>query len=96
MKMATYKLVLYVAGTSSKSLEAFSNLKKICEEYLKSKYSIEVIDLQKNPTLAKDDQIVAIPTLVRKLPPPMKKIIGDLKNKERVLVGLNIVGPVKL
>ena len=96
MKMATYKLVLYVAGTSSKSLEAFSNLKKICEEYLKSKYSIEVIDLQKNPTLAKDDQIVAIPTLVRKLPPPMKKIIGDLKNKERVLVGLNIVGPVKV
>ena len=95
MKKSSFKLVLYVAGTTPKSLEAFSNLKMICEEYLKSQYSIDVVDLLKNPTLAKGDQIVAIPTLVRKLPPPLKKIIGDLKNKERVLVGLNIVGPVK-
>jgi len=91
MKKAGYKLVLYVAGATPKSLEAFANLKKICNEYLKGQYSIDVIDLLKNPKLAKGDQIVAIPTLVRKLPPPLKKIIGDLSNKERVLVGLNII-----
>lgn len=91
MKKAAYKLVLYVAGTTPKSLDAFANLKKICEEYLKEQYSIEVVDLIKNPKLAKGDQIVAIPTLVRKLPPPLKKIIGDLSNKEKVLVGLNII-----
>lgn len=88
--MKTFKLILYVAGTTPKSLLAFSNLKKICEEYLKGQYIIEIIDLVKNPQLAKGDEIVAIPTLVRKLPPPLKKIIGDLSNKERVLVGLNI------
>ncbi len=87
----SWKLKLYVAGTTPKSLEAFSNLKNICEEYLKGQYSIEIVDLLENPRLAKGDQIVAIPTLVRKLPPPLKKIIGDLSNKERVLVGLNIV-----
>lgn len=91
MKNTKYKLVLYVAGTTPKSLEAFSNLKKICDEYLKGQYSINVIDLIKNPKLAKGDQIVAIPTLVRKLPPPLKKIIGDLSSKNRVLVGLNII-----
>ena len=91
MKRASYKLILYVAGTTPKSLEAFANLKKICDEYLKGQYSISVVDLLKNPKLAKGDQIVAIPTLVRKLPPPLKKIIGDLSNKEKVLVGLNII-----
>jgi circadian clock protein KaiB len=91
MKKSKIKLVLYVAGTTPKSLEAFSNLKKICEEYLKGQYSIDVVDLIKNPRLAKGDQIVAIPTLVRKLPSPLKKIIGNLSNKEKVLVGLNII-----
>ncbi len=89
--MKSWKLKLYVAGPSTKSLDAFGNLKKICEEYLKGKYDIEIIDLLKNPKLAKGDQIVAIPTLVRRLPQPLKKIIGDLSNKERVLVGLNII-----
>jgi circadian clock protein KaiB len=91
MKKSKFKLLLYVAGATPKSLEAFSNLKKICEEYLMGQYSIDVVDLIKNPRLAKGDQIVAIPTLVRKLPPPLKKIIGDLSNKEKVLVGLNII-----
>lgn len=91
MKKAAYKLVLYVAGATPKSIEAFANLKRICDEYLEGEYSIETVDLLKNPRLAKGDQIVAIPTLVRKLPPPLKKIIGDLSNKEKVLVGLNIV-----
>lgn len=95
MKKTTYKLILYVAGSTPKSLEAFTNLKKICDEYLKGKYSIKEVDLLKNPRLAKGDQIVAIPTLVRKLPPPLKKIIGDLSNKKKVLVGLNIVGKGK-
>ncbi len=86
-----YQLRLYVAGQTPKSIKAFANLKKICEEHLKGRYSIEVIDLIENPQLAKGDQILAIPTLVRKLPPPIRKIIGDLSNTERVLVGLNIV-----
>jgi circadian clock protein KaiB len=86
-----YKLSLYVAGQTPKSIKAFANLKKICEEHLKGRYSIEVIDLIENPKLAKGDQILAIPTLVRKLPPPIRKIIGDLSNTERVLVGLNIL-----
>ncbi len=85
-----WELRLYVAGQTPKSLEAFANLKKICEENLKGKYSIEVVDLLKNPQLAKGDQILAIPTLVRKIPQPIKKIIGDLSNTERVLVGLDI------
>ena len=83
-------LRLYVAGQTPKAITAFANLKKICEEHLQGNYQIEVIDLLVNPTLAKDDQILALPTLVRKLPEPMKKIIGDLSNTERVLVGLDI------
>jgi circadian clock protein KaiB len=85
-----WRLRLYVAGQTPKSIEAFANLKKICEEHLAGKYKIEVIDLLKNPQLAKGHQIVAIPTLVRELPEPLKKIIGDLANTERVLVGLDI------
>jgi circadian clock protein KaiB len=86
-----YILRLYVAGQTKKSLAAFANLKKICEENMCGKYSIEVIDLLENPQLAKGDQILAIPTLVRKLPEPIKKIIGDLSNTERVLVGLDLI-----
>ena len=85
-----YLLRLYVAGQTPKSLTAFANLKKICEEHLEGKYHIEVIDLLKNPQLASGDQILAIPTLVRNLPEPIKKIIGDLSNTERVLVGLDL------
>lgn len=85
-----WKLRLYVAGQSPKSITAFANLKKICEEHIKGKYQIEVIDLLKNPQLAKGDQIIAIPTLVRKLPVPIRKIIGDLSNIERVLIGLDL------
>ena len=85
-----YILRLYVAGQTTKSLAAFTNLKKICKEYMGGRYSIEVIDLLENPKLAKGDQILAIPTLVRKLPTPIKKIIGDLSNTERVLVGLDL------
>jgi circadian clock protein KaiB len=85
-----WNLRLYVAGQTPRSLTAFKNLKDICEEYLKGKYQIEVIDLMDNPTLARGDQILAIPTLVRKLPQPIRKIIGDLSNTERVLVGLDI------
>jgi len=85
-----WTLRLYVAGQTPKSMTAFANLKKICEQHLQGKCRIEVIDLLKNPQLAKGDQIVAIPTLVRKLPEPIKKIIGDLANTERVLVGLDI------
>ena len=83
-------LRLYVAGQTPKAITAYANLKKICEDYMNGNYEIEVIDLLVNPTLAKDDQILALPTLVRKLPEPVKKIIGDLSNIERVLVGLDI------
>jgi circadian clock protein KaiB len=86
-----WRLRLYVAGQTPKSLEAFANLKRICEKHLEGQYSIEVIDLIETPQLAKDDQILAIPTLVRKLPEPVRKIIGDLSNTERVLVGLNLI-----
>ena len=86
-----YILRLYVAGQTKKSLAAFANLKKICEEHLCGRYRIEVIDLLENPQLAKGDQILAVPTLVRKLPEPIKKIIGDLSNTERVLVGLDLL-----
>ena len=85
-----WTLRLYVAGQTPKSSAAFDNLKRLCEERLKGHYSIEVIDLLKNPRLAKDDQILAIPTLVRRLPPPVRRIIGDLSNTERVLVGLDL------
>ena len=86
-----YILRLYVAGQTRKSLAAFANLKKICEEHLAGRYKIEIIDLRENPQLAKGDQILAIPTLVRQLPPPLKKIIGDLSNTEKVLVGLDLL-----
>ena len=89
-----WNLRLYVAGETPKCVQAFQHLKQICEEHLQGRYSIEVIGLLKNPTLAQGDQIIAIPTLVRKLPPPVKKIIGDLTNTERVVVGLNLV-PIK-
>jgi circadian clock protein KaiB len=85
-----YELRLYVAGQTPKSIIALANLKKICEEHLNSKYRIEVIDLLERPQLARGDQILAIPTLVRTLPQPLKKIVGDLSNTERVLVGLNL------
>ena len=85
-----YLLRLYVAGQTPKCITAFVNLKKICEEHLAGKYQIEVIDLLENPTLASGDQILAIPTLVRKLPEPVRKIIGDLSNSERVLIGLDL------
>ncbi len=85
-----YELRLYVAGQTQKSVAAFANLKKICEEHLAGRYRIEIIDLLENPQLAKGDQILAIPTLVRKLPEPIKKIIGDLSNTEKVLVGLDL------
>jgi circadian clock protein KaiB len=87
---AQFELRLYVAGQTSRSLAAFANLKKICEEHLAGRYRIEVVDLIKNPQLAQGDQILAIPTLVRKLPEPIKKIIGDLSDTLRVLVGLDI------
>lgn len=87
---ATYLLRLYVAGQTPRCITAFSNLKKICEEHLAGEYEIEVVDLLENPTLAQGDQILAIPTLVRRLPEPVRKIIGDLSNTERVLVGLDL------
>ena len=85
-----YELRLYVAGNTAKSVTALQNLKKYCEEHLKGQYKIEVIDLLVKPQLAEGDQIFAIPTLVRKVPEPIRKIIGDLSNEEKVLVGLNI------
>ena len=85
-----YRLRLYVAGQTSKSLAAMANLKRFCEEHLAGRYEIEVVDLMKNPQLAAGDQILAIPTLVRRLPAPLKRIIGDLSNTEKVLVGLDI------
>ena len=85
-----WQLRLYVAGQTPKSVAAFTNLKRFCEEHLAGEFEIEVIDLIENPRLAQDDQIVAIPTLVRKLPPPIRKIIGDLSDTERTLVGLQL------
>jgi circadian clock protein KaiB len=85
-----WDLKLYIAGQTPKSLTAFSNLKRICEENLQGKYHIEVVDLAKNPELARIDQILAIPTLVRKLPTPIRKIIGDLSNREKVLLGIDL------
>ncbi len=85
-----WELRLYTAGQTPRSLAAIKNLKKVCEEHLAGRYEIEIIDLLKNPRLAKDHQIVAIPTLVRKLPDPVRKIIGDLSDTERALVGLQL------
>ena len=85
-----WELRLYVAGKAAKSVAALENLKRLCEENLPGKYRIEVVDLLVHPQLAKGDQIIAIPTLVRKLPPPIRKVIGDLSNVERTLVGLQL------
>jgi circadian clock protein KaiB len=85
-----WHLTLYVAGQSPKSLRAFANLARLCEEHLSGRYEIEVIDLVESPELARSDDILAIPTLVRRLPEPLRKIIGDLSNTERVLVGLHL------
>jgi circadian clock protein KaiB len=88
--VAEWQLRLYVAGQTAKSVAAFDNLKRVCEEHLAGRYTIEVIDLLVNPRLAAGDQILAVPTLVRKFPEPIRKIIGDLSNEERVLVGLDV------
>jgi len=85
-----WELRLYTAGHTPKSVLAFKNLKRICDEHMPGQYHIEVIDLMQNPRLAKEDQIVAIPTLVRRLPAPLRKIIGDLSDEERTLVGLQL------
>ena len=90
VKHAEYELRLYLAGSTPKSLAAVSNLRAICEEYLAGRFTVTVIDLVKNPELARADQILALPTLVRGLPEPVRKIIGDLSNTERVLVGLDV------
>ncbi len=89
-KQQTWNLRLYVAGKTPRAITALENLERICEEHLAGKYSIEVIDLLQNPQLAKGDQIIAVPTLVRKLPEPVRKIIGDLSDNEKVLVGLDL------
>ena len=89
-KRGTWNLRLYVAGQTPKSIRAFANLKVMCEEHLKGRYRIEVIDLRAHPQLARGDQIIAIPTLVRRLPPPLRTIIGDLSNSARLLVGLDL------
>ena len=87
---AQWELKLYVAGQTVKSLRAFANLKRICEEHLAGEYHIEIVDLMKHPQLAAGEQIFALPTLVRQLPAPVRRIIGDLSNTERVLVGLDL------
>lgn len=90
-KLVNYMLRLYIAGQTPKSVAAFANLKKICEEHLAGRYKLQVIDLLINPHLAGGDQILAIPTLVRRLPMPVRKVIGDLSNTERVLIGLDLL-----
>lgn len=95
-KQKKWQLRLYIAGQTPKSVTALSNLRHYCEAHLKGEYSIEVIDLLVKPQLAEGDQIFAIPTLVRKVPEPIRKIIGDLSNEEKVLVGLNIVPITKI
>jgi circadian clock protein KaiB len=95
-KECKYELRLYIAGNTAKSQLALANLHKYCEEYLEGEYKIEVIDLLVKPQLAEGDQIFAVPTLVRKVPEPIRKIIGDLSNEEKVLVGLNIRPAIKI
>lgn len=90
-EVAEWQLRLYVAGHTAKSISAFENLKRVCETHLAGRYTIEVVDLLLNPRLAAGDQILAVPTLVRKFPEPIRKIIGDLSNEERVLVGLDVL-----
>lgn len=86
----TFKLRLYVAGQTTKSVSAFANLKRLCEQHLTGRYTIEVIDLLKNPALAAGDQIIAVPTLVKNLPPPLKRVIGNLADEQKFLVGLDL------
>ena len=88
-----YNLRLYVAGQTPKSIAAIANLRKLCEAHLSGRYSIDIVDLMQDPSLAQRDQIVAIPTLIRQLPEPIRRIIGDLSNTERVLIGLDLDGP---
>lgn len=90
MESKQYNLRLYIAGQTPKSIAALANLRRICDEHMKGQYEVEVIDLMESPHLAQKDQIVAIPTLVRQLPEPLKRIIGDLSNTQRVLVGLDL------
>ena len=85
-----YVLRLYITGTTNRSMQAITNLKRICEKYLEGRYELEVIDLYKEPALAKDDQIIAAPTLIKQLPLPFRRIIGDMSNKEKVLFGLDL------
>lgn len=89
-KQSKWKLRLYIAGKTQRSVSAIENLEEICEEHLKGQYKIEIIDLLEKPSLAQGDQIVAVPTLIRKLPTPFRRIIGDLSNTEKVLVGLDL------
>jgi circadian clock protein KaiB len=91
-----YILRLYITGTTSRSILAITNLKKICEEYLEGRYELEVIDLYQKPYLAKDEQIIAAPTLIKKLPLPFRRIIGDMSNKEKVLMGLDLIKVIGL
>jgi circadian clock protein KaiB len=90
LRGAKYILRLYVTGSSSRSLKAVQNLKRICEEYLPDDYDLEVIDIYKNPAVAREEQIIAAPTLVKKLPKPLRKFVGDLSNTQKVLVGLDV------
>ena len=87
---AEWELRLYVAGQTTRSMAALNNIRQLCEEHLQGRYRIEIVDLQANPSLAREDEILAVPTLVRKLPPPLRKIIGDLSDTEKVLVGLSM------
>jgi circadian clock protein KaiB len=89
-KVCTFILRLYVAGQTPKSVTAITNIKKICEENLKGRYALDVIDLYQQPQLADGEQIIAVPTLIKKLPPPLRRIIGDMSNTERLLVGLDL------
>ena len=89
-EVETFQLRLYIAGQTPRSVGALATLRTICEEHLQGRYELEIIDLLQNPALARGDQILAVPTLVRRLPEPIKKIIGDLSNRERVLVGLDL------
>lgn len=90
VRVAAYRLQLYVTGSSPRSLKAISNLKKICEEHLQGNYDLEVIDMYKNPTVARDEQIIAAPTLIKRLPAPLRRFVGDLSNTQKLLTGLDI------
>jgi circadian clock protein KaiB len=89
-KRAKYILRLYVTGSSARSMRAVNNLKKICDEYLPNSYDLEVIDIYKNPAAAREEQIVAVPTLIKKLPEPLRRFVGDLSNKQKILLGMDL------